>query len=361
MATDSEARIYVTDSGNRRISIFRRMGASGADPNAVLILSEQLDYPVGVYVSPADGLIWVADANSARVFRYPNFDQLILNPLADYFVFANGPIAVTEDTYSTLLVAETVHRIALFYPKIDALNGANFLKTQPPQPLPSLAPGLITSVFPYGIQFTDQAPAGAVTLPLPPELSDTQVLVNDVPAPLFYVSGTQINFVMPMNAPQSGVVELQVVRPSIGQVLASTLHGMNVAAPGIFTIPPSGVGQVAALNYPSNTLNSSTNAIEREGILQMFATGQGFVPGAPPDGYAATGETPTPETPRVLIGTRFADVLYSGLAAGFVGLWQVNVRVPKETAPGPSVPVAILYRDILSDFVGKIRTTIAVK
>ena len=366
IATDTSARIYVADSGNRRISIFGRIGSSGADPSAVLLLTDatypgdRLVNPVGVFVSPRSGEIWVADSNTTRALRYPKFEQLILNPLADYLVVANGPFAVTEDTYSTLLVGEMVHRIALFYPKIDALNGANFLKTPPPQPLPSLAPGLITSVFPYGIQFTDQPPAGAVTLPLPTELSDTQVLVNDVAAPLFYVSGTQINFVVPMNAPQSGTVELQVVRPSIGQVLASTLHTMNVAAPGIFTIPPSGVGQVAALNYPSNTLNSSTNPIEREGILQMFATGQGFVPGAPPDGHAATGE-PTPETPRVLIGTRFADVLYSGLAPGFVGLWQVNVRVPKETAPGPSVPVAILYRDILSDFVGRIRTTIAVK
>jgi len=38
--------------------------------------------------------------------------------------------------------------------------------------------------------------------------------------------------------------------------------------------------------------------------------------------------------PEVTIGGRAAKVLFSGLAPGFPGLYQVNVTVPAETEPG---------------------------
>jgi uncharacterized protein (TIGR03437 family) len=77
----------------------------------------------------------------------------------------------------------------------------------------------------------------------------------------------------------------------------------------------------------------------------LFGTGQGFIPDAPPDGEAAQGIITTPEKPRVIINTAFveeSDVLFSGLAPGFVGLWQINVRIPMTVPPSSSVPNGIL-------------------
>jgi uncharacterized protein (TIGR03437 family) len=41
------------------------------------------------------------------------------------------------------------------------------------------------------------------------------------------------------------------------------------------------------------------------------------------------------------------DVLYSGLSPGFVGLWQINVKIPSDVPPG-AVIVFISYGGINS-------------
>jgi uncharacterized protein (TIGR03437 family) len=41
-------------------------------------------------------------------------------------------------------------------------------------------------------------------------------------------------------------------------------------------------------------------------------------------------------------------VLYSGLAPGLVGVWQINARVPKNAPPG-NVPVVIVFKGVNSN------------
>ena len=369
ISADTDARIYVADAGNSRILIFDQVGNTpAADARAVLTLTG-FSGPRGLFVSPLTGEIWVADTNNARTLRFPRFDQLpfgTFKPNATLTAPA-ATVAVTQDQYGDLLVADASSRVAIHYPGLTALNGANFFSNR------ALAPGVVASVFPLGNTFgTDTKVFTELPnpVPLPTDLADIQVLVNETPAPLYFVSPQQINLFVPTGAPAGGTAEFQVVRKSTGQILGSGPVQMNVASPGLFTANSQGTGQVMALNQ-DNTVNSPTNPAARGTVIALFGTGQGAVPGAPADGDVAQGPVPTPDNPRVIIGTCFVDecgeagphVLYSGLAPGLVGVWQINVKIPMPVTPDTKAKIAVLHKNIPSTGGDsqKVDTTIAIK
>jgi uncharacterized protein (TIGR03437 family) len=61
-------------------------------------------------------------------------------------------------------------------------------------------------------------------------------------------------------------------------------------------------------------------------------------------------------TTTVKIDSQPAQVLFSGLAPGFAGLYQVNVTVPSGITPGANAPVILTVGGISSSPV-----TVAIK
>ncbi len=56
-------------------------------------------------------------------------------------------------------------------------------------------------------------------------------------------------------------------------------------------------------------------------------------------------------TPGVTIEGVPATVTFSGLAPGFVGLYQVNVVIPQEVSSGPAVPLILTISGVPSNAV----------
>jgi uncharacterized protein (TIGR03437 family) len=214
-----------------------------------------------------------------------------------------------------------------------------------------VSPGLIAALL--GANLGETATAGAAPA-LPTALAGTQVLVNGIAAPLFSVSPRQIYFQVPLGLSGSSA-EVAVV--SNGTTGLPTSVRLAPETPGIFTAAGGGTGQGAVLNEDS-TPNSAENPARAGSIVQLFAAGLGSATPQVPAGQAA-GTSPlsrTDKTPSVLIGGVSADVLFSGLAPGLVGVYQINAKIPVEIPANSSVPVEIRIGDGSSNVV-----TIAVR
>jgi uncharacterized protein (TIGR03437 family) len=358
IAVDSDDRLYVVDNSNR-LFVYNRVNLTPNNPAPALTVGG-LSSPNGVWVNPVTGEIWVADTGSNRAVRFPQYDRLVLNQNPDSSIAMSAPLALAQDSAGALYSAEAVNRIGIYYNGIAILNTANSADR-------ALAPGQIGSIYPQSQTFGfGEQTAAFSSLPLPKTLGGLQVLVNERPAPLYYVSPTQINFLVPNDTPSNGIAEYQVIRSETGGILAVGQILMASANPGLFVQGSAAGGQLSALN-PDNTANTPTNAIARGEVIQLFGTGQGFVPGAPPDGEAATGPVETPSKPRVIIGTDFVpdeNVIYSGLAPGLPGVWQINVRVPSTVLPATTVLVAVVLENVPSNRTrggAIIQTTISVR
>jgi uncharacterized protein (TIGR03437 family) len=344
ISVDLEDRLYVADSGNGRISIWATAPSDPSGEPAAQTLSTGLTTPIGMYVSPSTNDIWVADAHGQSV-RYSPYDQLETNNFAPNATLVDGfsPRAVVQDAWGDLFVADGANRVIIYYPGLTPVNGASFLYPN------LLAPGMIASLFSLGNnnQFGGQGTsAPANQFPLPTSLNGVQVMFNGTAVPLFYAGSNQINFQVPDAAPQSGLFDLQVLQTGTGRILGDTTVQMNPALPGLFSDTGNGIGTVAALNQ-DNTINSPTNPAVQGQVITLFGTGQGFISGAPADGYPATTAVQTAVPPSVFIGGEQVPgtaIQYAGLAPGFVGLWQINVVIPLDTITTPTNPTYVFVQ-----------------
>jgi uncharacterized protein (TIGR03437 family) len=209
---------------------------------------------------------------------------------------------------------------------------------------------------------------------------------NGVAGPLFDVaaSGGQINVVVPTELPESGTVPVQV-KNSAGPSVSFSLK-MSAATPGIFRVAdPSKASRkngavlfanTAWLVMPSS-MATARNLTGCAGLpvaatcgqpagagdyIQIFVTGLGrATPGGDPNGKVLpTGSVApadasvlyqTVQKPAVTVGGVVTPLLFSGIAPGYAGLYQVNVQVPAGVAPGDDVPIVVSMPNGASDTV----------
>jgi uncharacterized protein (TIGR03437 family) len=370
IAVDSTGLLYVADTYHDQIQIFDIPSGSTLPVNTLPGVSVNLPTVPGIACPACPQAVWVNPnpvagysndiwvGNAYGLFRLqatgtgsyqPSYvtsaasvavgQSLVAPPNPQQFDYTVPALAITQDSFGNLYVADASNRVAIHYEALAALNGASYACAMAcslggqAKPLFYVAPGTFTSLFGFSAtQFGSNSTVDQV-LPVPTTLGGLQVLVDGLASPIFYVGPNQINFVVPSKTPTFGTAQVQVVQADTSQVLGSGSLAMNVASPGFFTNTSNGEGQIAALNCNTspcdNTRNSLTHMAQPGSTIQLFGTGQGVVPNAPPDGQPATGAIDTLTKPVVYIGGGQATVSYSGLAPGLVGVWQINVEIPQ--------------------------------
>jgi type 1 glutamine amidotransferase len=169
-----------------------------------------------------------------------------------------------------------------------------------------VAPGAALEI--YGSAMTTGSTLVSDALDWKYRLAGTRVLVNGAEAPIYYASPGQLNVQFPMD-----------LRAGTAMVLVNL--GEKTFDVGI--VP---VMQAAPVIRATRVV---------EGAVEIYATGLGAV-----DGDIGTGTRApldrvirTQGTPSVRIGGQAATVLFSGLAPGWVALYQVNAAAPAGVNP----------------------------
>jgi uncharacterized protein (TIGR03437 family) len=250
---------------------------------------------------------------------------------------ANGTLVVPVD----LEIVPLGPPVAYFQ---GIVNNATFETGDP------VAQGCITALF--GEQLSNSGPQSGSQLPLVTKLGGVRVLVNGQPAPLFYTSANQVNFQMPYETPAGGA-SVQVERD--GQAGNTVSVGVTSFAPRLLLL---GIGEYGLVINPDGTyavptsLGIGGHPAHIGDTLVIYAIGLGatappVVTGAPAPGAEPLARVPTPII--VLFGNRLFNAAqpstpsFVGLTPNFVGLYQINVTVPPNTASLDVLPVNIAF------------------
>jgi len=243
------------------------------------------------------------------------------------------------------------------------------------------AAGSIVSLFGNGFGKLSQSTGFPATT-----FQGVSVTFNGTPAPLFHLAITvpagkktgisQIDLLVPFELPATETVQV-AVETSSGTTPNYALT-MAAGAPGIYYIAdPATKGRfnilaqfnaTAWLNMPASTAtalkitgNCTTNHISPLSLcgqpaapgdyLVLYVTGLGLAtPNGDPNGKPlTTGNVPpadgsvlykTAATPTVTVGAIPVTSLFSGMAPGFAGLYQIDFQVPNGVT-GDDVPVTV--------------------
>lgn len=151
---------------------------------------------------------------------------------------------------------------------------------------------------------------------------------------LFSYSG-QMNAVAPFELQPGATVNVQVWNNGIPS--AQFPVTVSAALPAVFTRDGSGKGLVSMVNQ-----DGTVNAPAPPGsIVSLYGTGGGVYPGAL-DSVTSNAISSLSGDVHVTIGGEDAQVLYAGPAPSLISsVFQLNVQIPSDLAPGSSVPVVI--------------------
>ncbi len=218
-------------------------------------------------------------------------------------------------------------------PPSSVLSAASFQSAAAPG---SVASGSLVSIFGSDLAVATQRAPG---VPLPQAMLETSVTFNGLPAPLLYVSRSQINAQVPFLLPPGKAV----IRVKRGDAVTAE-QNLNVTsvAPGIFTVQQQGAAAAATLHASSfRPVSEREPAVPGE-VIALFCTGLGALTRPVPSGYPPPAPPPqTVSTPTVMVGGLPAAIIYSGLAPLLVGVYQINFQVPFGVTAG-SQPLEII-------------------
>lgn len=282
MAVDSEGNIVFNDSGNTRMRLIRPDGRIFTISGSSFVGSEL-----------QGGNVATANFSPTDISAEPN-GNLLVSTFAGVFRFVRQPFG------TPVLQSNSV------------VNGASQLAP--------VSPGALITI--YGAELSLETRAASFA-PLVTALAGAEILVNGQPIPIVFASPGQVNAQLP---PTIAAGPAKLRSRVDGKQSAEIDIQIRAASPGIFIY---GNNRAVAQNQ-DGVINGVDNGEAPGRFAVLYVTGIGAT-----DNPVAAGVL-SPANPlaravgavELRVGDRVANVLFTGLTPGFVGLGQVNFEVP---------------------------------
>jgi uncharacterized protein (TIGR03437 family) len=194
-----------------------------------------------------------------------------------------------------------------------------------------LAPGTIMTI--YGSNLAPQA-GQPTSIPLATSINGTSVIIGGIPAPLFYVSPSQINVQVPFELDSSK--QYQVVVSAGGAIAAPQSIQMNASTPGVAAF---GDGTIIAQHAADGSLILPGSPAQPGEYIVLYLLGMGATDVSVASGNASPSSPfAHPQTaPIVTLGGRQIPPAFAGLTPGLVGLYQIDLQIPADMQGGNQV------------------------
>jgi uncharacterized protein (TIGR03437 family) len=349
IAVDGANNVYVSYSDVFGITKYSPNGNSTELAPAVFGTTPiGVDAAGNIYGFTRDGLVKITPAGAATPIGSGGYSSFPVDGSPAMTGEVIAPTAIAVDSTGNVFIVDSGSN-AVF--KLSPMNG----------PLPPSFAGVLNGA--YGVEGpiapgeivtlsgSGMGPADRITSRLDDaglvstKLGDSQVFFDGKPAPLVYVSATQIAVVVPYGV--SGATTVVTVSYG-GRKSSPVTVPVAWTAPGLSTTNFSGIGQTAPTNE-DGSLNSPAQPAAIGSVITLFATGEGQTMPAGIDGKLAGDDPlPSPLLPVTLtIGGYQAAVLYAGGARGQVaGVMQIDAQIPTGIAVGDAVPVVLEVGDV---------------
>jgi uncharacterized protein (TIGR03437 family) len=319
-------------------------------PAAPLIDSGQVTYQVSAWLG---GIA----SNQSPTLTYTFFDwtDKQVGTTAQLDPAAHAGTALVQESHSAILPSGTrrVH-IAIAFPSPGSLADNIAFTLDAPSGPPVITPAGIVSASAFG-GFSSIAPGSWIEIygtflspstrswtgadfqngVAPTSLDGVQVSIGGKLAFIDYVSGGQINALVPSDAP-TGAVPVTVTNAngtSDKFWIQVNLTQPGLLAPGAFLI--GGKQYVVALFsdgtfvLPANAIAGVASRPAKPGeVVTLYGVGFGPVTPASTAGTLVTQQNTLTTRLQMLFGATLAAISYDGLAPSFTGLYQFNVVVP---------------------------------
>lgn len=317
MSTDMAAKNYFNHTDSLGRDPFVRMTAFGYNYN--VYRGENI--AAGYSDAARTFNLWVTSPSHNAIMLSPNFSVIGISRVygaastykwywtTDFGGFIDALIPVGG---TTVQAARTV-------------NAGSFVQ--------SVAPDSLAATF--GTQLASTT-AAANSLPLPLTLAGVTVMVNNLSAPLLYVSPTQINYQIPTNIdPGTAVIKVM----SGGTEIANGTVVVETVSPSIFTVKADGKGVPAA----QTTVNGTTflSVANADGTARAISVGTTAQPNYLVLYGTGLRRRSSLTNVKVLIGGVQAEISFLGAHSKLVGVDQMNIKLPQTVRGRGAVDVVV--------------------